>query len=652
MSKDEYKLIWKEGSFFEKGHWNIVKNNSDSFGNSIVLYFLILILIVFLGMLAIMTIPILCALIGFQMTRENRYIVGIISIIGFVYFHIDMSNEWISSILFHGWTSDEGKFTEGLLGFDSYKFFLIINYIGLGLGLGYIIDAILISNYGKKFNDSRITLPQVLVYVTPIFFMFILSLFVRFNNGFCFSNIDFENNRKNNYYNTNMSGINSNNNKIESEFNGFTYDNLGKNDSSLDIETIIYNESNLNFEIDESYFPQINGLEDLEFQTYINKILKLYFMNFIDSLKIETNNASKEEIEMGLGYAYGRFEILYNKNNILSIRQENILESKYGGNSAEVFNNVYNFNLKEKSLINNNDFVVDCNSINKKIKNYLDKLFPENISEYPEKINCNNYFSKLQFGIEKDSLIIIVYFRGESRANEGFYKIPLEKFKLKQKIKIKNQNKYKAVKIGVQEWMVENLNVDRFCNGDPIPEARTDEDWNVAEIKKQPAWCYYNNNSDNGLRYGKLYNWYAVNDSRGLAPEGWYLPSDADWTILENYLADNGYNYDGTLGGGGNKIAKSMACENYWNNSTNKGAVGNTDYIEYRNKSGFTAIPGGIRSAGKFNGMGYHSYWWSSSEEGKYSAWCRYLGGIYRDFSRNDLNRGDGLSVRCLRKNK
>jgi hypothetical protein len=82
----------------------------------------------------------------------------------------------------------------------------------------------------------------------------------------------------------------------------------------------------------------------------------------------------------------------------------------------------------------------------------------------------------------------------------------------------------------------ENLDVDKFRNGDPIPEAKTDEEWYQATNNKEPVWCYYNNDPANGEKYGKLYNWFAVNDPRGLAPTGYHVPSDAEWTTLTNYL--------------------------------------------------------------------------------------------------------------------
>jgi len=102
-------------------------------------------------------------------------------------------------------------------------------------------------------------------------------------------------------------------------------------------------------------------------------------------------------------------------------------------------------------------------------------------------------------------------------------------------IKSNSETNIKTVKIGTQTWMAENLNVSTFRNGDPIPEAKTNEEWDRAGANKQPAWCYYNNDPRNGAKYGKLYNWFAINDPRGLAPEGWHVSNLDDWNILDLY---------------------------------------------------------------------------------------------------------------------
>lgn len=95
------------------------------------------------------------------------------------------------------------------------------------------------------------------------------------------------------------------------------------------------------------------------------------------------------------------------------------------------------------------------------------------------------------------------------------------------------------VKIGEQIWKIHNLNIEEFRNGNTILKTVTDEDWEKANENHQPAWSYYNNKRSNGKKYGKLYNWYAVNDPRGLAPIGWHIPSDTEWTTLTNSLGGN-----------------------------------------------------------------------------------------------------------------
>lgn len=187
---------------------------------------------------------------------------------------------------------------------------------------------------------------------------------------------------------------------------------------------------------------------------------------------------------------------------------------------------------------------------------------------------------------------------------------------------------FNEVVIGEQVWMRENLDVDTFRNGDPIPQAKTDEEWKIAGENGQPTWCYYENNPANGDRYGKLYNWYAVNDPRGLAPSGWHIPSDTEWTTLIDYL------------GGYAKAGTDMKSKNGWHEEGN----GN-------NSSGFSGFPGGMRyyDGSYFFFIGKNGYWWSSSEKDTNSAWFRNL--VYNSNSLDRLadEKQSGLSVRCIR---
>ena len=184
------------------------------------------------------------------------------------------------------------------------------------------------------------------------------------------------------------------------------------------------------------------------------------------------------------------------------------------------------------------------------------------------------------------------------------------------------------VTIGKQVWMKENLNVSKFRNGNPIPEAKTKEEWEQAGKNKEPACCYYDNDPTNGVKYGKLYNWYAVNDPRGLAPAGYHIPRDAEWTILTDYL------------GGRSVAGGKMKTTSGWKAS-------NTDAS---NSSGFSGLPGGYRlHGGAFKFIGEGGGWWSSTERKTSSAWGRGLsyrdGNVYMD----DAKKYNGISVRCLR---
>ena len=189
------------------------------------------------------------------------------------------------------------------------------------------------------------------------------------------------------------------------------------------------------------------------------------------------------------------------------------------------------------------------------------------------------------------------------------------------------------VKIGNQIWMTENLNVSTFLNGDAIQEVKSDQEWEKAANNSEPAWCYYSNEENNGLKYGKLYNWFAVIDPRGLAPAGWHVPTDSDWTVLTEFL-------------GGEKLAgRKMKFKDGWNENSS----GN-------NKSGFSGLPGGCRMAfGLFENISTHIYWWSSTEmkmplggDTRY-AWSRYLFYKFHSLERHTNTKGSGLYVRCIR---
>ena len=184
-----------------------------------------------------------------------------------------------------------------------------------------------------------------------------------------------------------------------------------------------------------------------------------------------------------------------------------------------------------------------------------------------------------------------------------------------------------TVTIGTQVWTSKNLNVSTYRNGDVIPQVQDKKAW--ANLTTG-AWCYYGNDASNGTKYGKLYNWYAVNDPRGLAPQGWHVPSDAEWTILETAL-------------GGSLVAGGKMKEAGTLNWTTPNTGGN-------NNSGFAGLPGGGRDgSGAFDGVGSGGYWWSSAENGTTYAWVRGLGYNNGGIDRFGGNKKGGYSVRCLR---
>ena len=186
-------------------------------------------------------------------------------------------------------------------------------------------------------------------------------------------------------------------------------------------------------------------------------------------------------------------------------------------------------------------------------------------------------------------------------------------------------NTYQTVKIGDQWWMAENLKVTHYSNGKPIAFHFNDRDWSAVEFG---AFAYYNNDSSNGTDYGCLYNWYAVNDSYGLAPSGWHVPTDAEWTTLTDYLGS----------AAGSKLAGNAAL---WHDG---GLENNAAFGE----SGFSALPAGYRDdyTGSFLNLGDYAYFWSATEENSNYAWIRYLYSSYSEVNRNGHLKNYGLSVR------
>lgn len=197
-------------------------------------------------------------------------------------------------------------------------------------------------------------------------------------------------------------------------------------------------------------------------------------------------------------------------------------------------------------------------------------------------------------------------------------------------------NIYNMVTIGTQIWMKENLKTTKYRNGDVIPTITDGIEWSAL---KKGAQCNYNNDPANAAKYGKLYNWYAVYESRNIAPTGWHVATDVEWTTLTNYVSAN-------LGNSGS-IAKALASKTGWSYSINANAVGND--LTRNNSTGFSALACGKRNInGTFASIGDDGIWWSSTESSIGSAWYRDIdygsASVYRD-----INQVYGFSVRCIK---
>jgi uncharacterized protein (TIGR02145 family) len=195
-----------------------------------------------------------------------------------------------------------------------------------------------------------------------------------------------------------------------------------------------------------------------------------------------------------------------------------------------------------------------------------------------------------------------------------------------------DNNRYEIETIGSQTWMAENLKTTRYNDGLVIPLKADNTDWETASTMGAPAYTWYGNDVSNLITYGALYNWYAIdtvlNGNKNVCPTGWHLPTDGEWTTLTSYLG-------GAVAAGGKMKEAGLA---HWN-SPNEGAT---------NESSFAGLRG---SNGTLNDIGFYGYWWSSTEHNTNTTYAWFRGLFYNDGSVNRylLNKGSGLSVRCLR---
>jgi uncharacterized protein (TIGR02145 family) len=200
--------------------------------------------------------------------------------------------------------------------------------------------------------------------------------------------------------------------------------------------------------------------------------------------------------------------------------------------------------------------------------------------------------------------------------------------------KLNGTTTYREVVIGHQTWMSENLNVITFNNGDTIPEAKTVSEWRTFLRKREPAWCYFNNDKSNDSTYGKLYNCYAILDPRGLAPKNWKIPSSDDWEVLFNAM-------------GGKRVAGAkLKSSKGWRHNGNGS-----------NSSGFNGLPSGSRGLAMittnngFSRNGSTNVWWSSTRIAHSFEMIAYSLHFKSDKVSTfwETFASDGYAVRCIK---
>lgn len=186
-----------------------------------------------------------------------------------------------------------------------------------------------------------------------------------------------------------------------------------------------------------------------------------------------------------------------------------------------------------------------------------------------------------------------------------------------------------SIIIGKQEWMVKNLGAFHFQNGDIIPEAKTKEEWILAGESKKPVWCFYNFDERNDVIFGKLYNWYAVIDPRGLAPEGWHIPSLEEWNELTEIV------------GGEKNAGLVLKSKSGWGEANRA--------IDQFN---FSAMPGGnCNSLGEFSYIGLSGYFWCSTQNDDETAFYKYFFHSTDTIHSKSGFIRSGISVRCIKDN-
>jgi len=233
-------------------------------------------------------------------------------------------------------------------------------------------------------------------------------------------------------------------------------------------------------------------------------------------------------------------------------------------------------------------------------------------------------------------IIVIVSFIFTSSCDNNQSKITDSEIEYSGTVTDFEGNVYNTIQIGNQLWMAENLRTTLYRNGDVIKDTTGFTSW---ELFDEGAYVSYNNDDSLVSSYGRLYNWFAVNDQRGLAPDGWHIPSDNDWKELEEYLGMSPEEIDMVGSRENNEVGLKLKSTSGWFDNKNG-----------TNESGFTALPSGFcGNYGDFDGDGFDAIYWSSTLSDDGIPWRRGLGYIAVGIAKYSNEKNYGFSVRCIK---
>ncbi len=199
-------------------------------------------------------------------------------------------------------------------------------------------------------------------------------------------------------------------------------------------------------------------------------------------------------------------------------------------------------------------------------------------------------------------------------------------------------NVYNTVKIGSQTWMVENLKTSKYRNGDVIPANSSSL---FGSLTTGAISSYYNSDG-NTAKYGRLYNWYAVHDTRNIAPIGWHVSTDAEWVTLLNYVGSH-------LSATSPSVCKALAAKTDWAIYTGGPVNIIGDDLSKNNSTGLTLLPGGENNDGSYDGLSLFGVWWCSDEVDTDNAVERNVWSSNIEIYRNGFPKSRGFSVRCVK---